>query len=48
MENVLLGGVVGFVLGLITGITISFKMLESIQNQLTEIEKDLEDLCSKS
>jgi len=48
MGNILFVGIIGFILGLSIGTLIMFKMTESLQNQLNEIEKDLEILCSKS
>ena len=48
MGNILFAGIVGFLIGFGFGTFIIFKMTESLQNQLNEIEKDLEILCSKS
>jgi len=48
MENILLASVISFIFGLSVGVLISFKLFDAIQNQLDEIEKDIEELCSKS
>jgi len=48
MGNIILAGLIGFILGIGFGSYIICHLFESLQNQLNEIEKDLEELCSKS